>query len=98
MQEARQLLQDTGVLKLPKTLLAWEESQNPDGVEPAMHLHRGLLPPNHERPERLAVIEARLTAAGLTGQEGLGLWVVLCGGLGTCRSNSDVVFANVTRA
>jgi hypothetical protein len=57
-------------LKLPRTLLAWEDESTAGhggGEEPAMHLHRGLLPPNHERPERLSVIEARLRAAGLVG-------------------------------
>jgi hypothetical protein len=69
LQQARQLLQEAGVLKLPKTLLAWEDaSAQQEGAEAAMHLHRGLLPPNHERPERLRAIEARLKAAGLIGE------------------------------
>jgi hypothetical protein len=69
LQQARQQLQESGVLKLPKTLLAWEdESSQEEGAEAAMHLHRGLLPPNHERPERLRAIEARLKAAGLIGE------------------------------
>ena len=75
LQQARQQLQQAEVLKLPKTLLAWEDESlsaaaAADGQEPAMHLHRGLLPPHHERPERLRVIEARLRAAGLMGEWG----------------------------
>jgi hypothetical protein len=71
LRQAQQHLQEAGVLKLPRTLLAWEDESAAGqigGEEPAMHLHRGLLPPNHERPERLYVIEARLRAAGLMGE------------------------------
>ncbi|WIA13662.1 hypothetical protein OEZ85_007224 [Tetradesmus obliquus] len=63
LQQARQLLQDAGILQLPTTLLAWEDEELEP--EPAMQLHRGLLPPNHERPERLRAVLARLRAAGL---------------------------------
>jgi hypothetical protein len=58
-------LQDAGILQLPTTLLAWEDEEIEP--EPAMQLHRGLLPPNHERPERLRTVLARLRAAGLLG-------------------------------
>jgi hypothetical protein len=66
LQQARQLLQDAGILQLPTTLLAWEDEEVEP--EPAMQLHRGLLPPNHERPERLMAVLARLRAAGLLGE------------------------------
>jgi hypothetical protein len=66
LQQARQLLQDAGILQLPITLLAWEDEELEP--EPAMQLHRGLLPPNHERPERLMAVLARLRAAGLLGE------------------------------
>lgn len=67
LQQARQLLQDAGILQLPATVLAWEDDQVE--AEPAMQLHRAMLPPNHERPERLRVVLARLRAAGLLGEE-----------------------------
>lgn len=76
LKQAQQQLQEAGVLRLPRTLLAWEDepeaaaAQAGAGQEPAMHLHRGLLPPSHERPERLRVVEARLRAAGLIGECG----------------------------
>lgn len=76
LKQAQQQLQAAGVLRLPRTLLAWEDepeaaaTQAGAGQEPAMHLHRGLLPPSHERPERLRVVEARLRAAGLIGECG----------------------------
>jgi hypothetical protein len=76
MQQARQLLQDAGILQLPTTLLAWEDEDVEP--EPAMQLHRGLLPPNHERPERLMAVLARLRAAGLLGE--LPLLLLFCFG------------------
>jgi hypothetical protein len=66
LQQARQLLQEAGILQLPTTLLAWEDEEVEP--EPVMQLHRGLLPPNHERPERLMTVLARLRAAGLLGE------------------------------
>jgi hypothetical protein len=84
LQQARQLLQDAGILQLPSTLLAWEDEELEP--EPAMQLHRGLLPPNHERPERLRAVLARLRAAGLLGEV---LWCSLlsavCLLFSTCR-------------
>jgi hypothetical protein len=73
--------QDAGVLQLPRTLLAWEDEQT--DPEPAMHLHRGMLPPNHERPDRLRVIITRLRAAGLLG-ELLLLLLLLSGSAWSC--------------
>lgn len=77
LREARLLLRGAGVAMLPTTLLAWEddageEYDGPDaaldgGPSPCMARHRGLLPPAHERPERLHAVLARLRGAGLLG-------------------------------
>lgn len=65
LRRGQALLRDAGVVALPRTLLAWEDESTE--AEPPMLLHRGLLPPNHERPERLRAVMARLRDAGLLG-------------------------------
>lgn len=75
-KQAKQLLKDAGILNLPTTLLAYaDDLVDP---EPAMQLHRGLLPPNHERPERLKVILARLRTTGILGERWQLFALVLC--------------------
>jgi hypothetical protein len=67
MRQARRLMREVGLPGIGGTMLVY---QDPEEEDAAMLGHRSLLPPAHERPERLLAIMARLKASGVIGELG----------------------------
>ena len=65
LKQARRLMREAGLPGLSSTMLVYQEAGEGDA---AMLGHRSLLPPAHERPERVLAIMSRLKASGVLGE------------------------------